>query len=133
MHRIARVSAAVLLTLGFGAISAAGLVVAAESPAQPSKSASGPVLTGGKGMTLYVFDKDSAGRSACDGTCATNWRPLMAPTSARSHGDYSVVTRDDGSKQWAYKGRPLYHWKGDAKPGDTTGDGVNQVWHVARP
>ena len=49
-------------------------------------------------------------------------------------GDYSTITRDDGSKQWAYKGRPLYTWKKDKKPGDITGDGfLNGAWHIAQP
>ena len=43
------------------------------------------------------------------------------------------MTRDDGGKQWAYKGKPLYAWSKDAKPGDVTGDGVNNVWHIAAP
>ena len=47
--------------------------------------------------------------------------------------DYSVVTRDDGRKQWAYKGKPLYFWAKDQKPGDRTGDGFNNVWRVAKP
>jgi predicted lipoprotein with Yx(FWY)xxD motif len=58
--------------------------------------------------------------------------PQAADTD-RASGDYSVVTRDDGSKQWAYRGKPLYFWSKDAKPGDTTGDGVKGVWRVARP
>ena len=44
-----------------------------------------------------------------------------------------IITRDDGGKQWAYKGKPLYLWAKDAKPGDKTGDGFNNVWHVAKP
>jgi predicted lipoprotein with Yx(FWY)xxD motif len=48
-------------------------------------------------------------------------------------GDWTVVTRDDGSKQWAYKNKPLYTWVKDSKPGDTTGEGFNNVWHVAKP
>ena len=55
----------------------------------------------------------------------------MASTSPG--GDYSLVTRNDGSTQLAYKGKPLYYWAKDAKPGDRTGDGVNQAWHTARP
>jgi predicted lipoprotein with Yx(FWY)xxD motif len=84
-------------------------------------------------MTLYTFDKDAAGKSACTGGCATNWPPLLAPADAKPTGDYSVITRDDGTKQWAYKGRPLYYWSKDMKPGDRTGDGFNNVWRVARP
>ena len=87
------------------------------------------------GMTLYTFDKDAAGRgkSLCNGPCATNWPPLFAMDSDMASGDYSIVMRDDGKKQWAFKGKPLYYWAKDAKPGDRTGDGVNQVWHTARP
>ena len=49
-------------------------------------------------------------------------------------GDYTIITRDDGSKQWAYKSRPLYIWKNDNKPGDITGDGfLNGAWHIAQP
>ena len=91
------------------------------------------ILTDEKGMTLYTFDKDSKGTSACNGGCAANWPPLMADSGAMAKGDYSVVTRQDGSKQWAYKGMPLYLWKGDSKKGDMTGDGFNGVWHVAKP
>ncbi|GGH58767.1 hypothetical protein GCM10010975_19730 [Comamonas phosphati] len=93
-------------------------------------------LVGPSQMTLYVFDKDAAGsgKSVCNGGCATNWPPLMAPAAASAIGDWSVVTRDDGAKQWAYKGHPLYYWSKDAKPGDKTGDGfLNNAWHVAKP
>ena len=101
-------------------------------PAAPAQVADGR-LTTATGMTLYTFDRDTAGRSACNGPCAQNWPPLAAAADARAAADYSVVVRDDGSRQWAYKGRPLYTWVRDAKPGDTTGDGFNGVWHVARP
>jgi len=96
---------------------------------------SGGILTNNAGMTLYTFDKDVAdsGKSACNGDCAAKWPPLMASTSDKAGSGYSIVTRDDGSKQWAYKGKPLYLWIKDQKPGDTTGDGVNNVWHTAKP
>lgn len=100
----------------------------------PVQTSSGN-LTNPAGMTLYVFDKDTAdsGKSACNGDCAAKWPPLMATASDKANGNYSIVTRDDGSKQWAYKGKPLYLWFKDQKPGDTTGDGVNNVWHTAKP
>ncbi len=87
------------------------------------------------GMTLYTFDKDvsGSGKSVCNGPCAQNWPPQMASTADTSSGDWSIVTRDDGGKQWAYKGKPLYRWIKDQKPGDTTGDGVNQAWRIAKP
>jgi len=77
----------------------------------PAKVADG-VLTNASGMTLYTFDKDSAGsgKSTCNGPCAANWPPLMAKEGEQASGDYSIVTRDDGAKQWAYKGKPLYLW-----------------------
>jgi predicted lipoprotein with Yx(FWY)xxD motif len=93
------------------------------------------VLTNSAGMSLYTFDRDpaDASKSACNGQCAINWPPLMASAGASGSGDWAVVTRDDGSKQWAYKGKPVYLWIKDTKPGDRTGDGVNNVWHVAKP
>lgn len=102
--------------------------------AAPTAVADG-VLTGKNGMTLYTFDRDAAGsgKSVCNGPCATNWPPLMAPADMAASGDYGVITRDDGGRQVAYKGKPLYFWVKDAKAGDKTGDGFNSVWHVARP
>jgi len=100
----------------------------------PAKVADG-VLTGPNGMTLYTFDRDVAGsgKSVCNGPCATNWPPLMAKAGDKGSGDWAVIARDDGSQQWAYKGKPLYFWAKDTKPGDRTGDGFNKVWQLARP
>ena len=87
-----------------------------------------------KGMTLYTFDKDTAGKSACNGPCATNWPPLKAADGEKAGPDMTVVTRDDGSKMWAYKGKPLYTFAKDTKAGDTNGDGfLNGAWHIAKP
>jgi predicted lipoprotein with Yx(FWY)xxD motif len=99
------------------------------------KTALGPVLADSKGMTFYTFDKDATpGKSACNGPCAQNWPPLAAKAGAKPMGDWTVVTRDDGSKQWAYNGKPLYTFAKDKKPGDTTGDGfLNNAWHAAKP
>lgn len=94
----------------------------------------GPVLATGDGMTLYTFANDKEpGKSACNGPCAVNWPPLMAQADAVPVGKWSIVTRNDGAKQWAYGGKPLYGWIRDKKPGDTTGDGVNKVWAAAHP
>ena len=111
----------------------ATVAFAQMAPTKTGDSAKGKVLTDGKGMTLYIFDRDSGGKSACNGQCATNWPPLMASADAKSMGEYTIVTRDDGGKQWAYKGKPLYTWAKDTKPGDVTGDGVNNVRHIAAP
>ena len=112
---------------------AAAAIVTAACAGTPTRTEGG-VLTDSNGMTLYTFDKDMNGKSACNGGCAKNWPPLAASNEAMASGDYSIVTRDDGAKQWAYKGKPLYAWTKDQKPGDKTGDGfLNGAWHVAMP
>jgi predicted lipoprotein with Yx(FWY)xxD motif len=106
----------------------------ASMASAPASVADG-VLVGPNGMTLYTFDKDvvGSGKSVCNGPCATNWPPLMATTTDKATGDFSVITRDDGTQQWAVKGKPVYFWIKDSKPGDKTGDGVNKVWQTAKP
>lgn len=112
----------------------AGCSAYGSRPAAPAMVSDG-VLTGSNGMTLYVFDKDVAGsgKSVCNGPCASNWPPLFAMDGDMASGDYSIISRDDGKKQWALKGKPLYYWVKDQKVGDKTGDGFNNVWHVAKP
>lgn len=113
----------------------AACAMTSGTQAQMPASAINGVLAGPNQMTLYVFDKDAAGsgKSVCNGVCATNWPPLMVASGSAASGDWSVVIRDSGDKQWAYKGRPLYYWSKDAKPGDKTGDGfLNNAWHTAR-
>jgi len=123
-----------LMAIIAAAITAATLAFAQMLPTKIGDSAKGKVLTNESGMTLYVFDKDSPGKSACNGPCASNWPPLTATPSSMPAGDYTIIARTDGSKQWAYKGRPLYTWKNDKKPGDITGDGfLNGAWHIAQP
>lgn len=102
--------------------------------ARPTMAANG-VLTDNNGMTLYTFDKDVAGsgKSMCSGPCANNWPAFYAKDSDTASGDYSIITRDDGKKQWALKGKPLYYWSKDQKPGDMDGDEFKNVWHVVRP
>jgi predicted lipoprotein with Yx(FWY)xxD motif len=119
--------------VGLAAVMFATAALAQNAPTKTEESAKGKVLTDSKGMTLYTFDKDAGGKSACNGPCVANWPPLMASADAKPAGAYTVITRDDGSKQWAYKGKPLYTWHKDQKPGDITGDGVNNVWHIAQP
>ena len=92
----------------------------------------GGMLVNSAGMTLYSFDKDAAGsgNSVCNGPCAVNWPPLKATDSDHMSGDRSNVVRDDGSRQLAYKGKPVYLWSKDQNPGDKTGDAFLKVWHV---
>jgi predicted lipoprotein with Yx(FWY)xxD motif len=97
-----------------------------------SDTAKGEVLTNAAGMSLYTYDNDARGKPTCYGQCAAKWPPLIAAAHAKANGDYTLVKRKDGSRQWAHDGRPLYLWRNDRKPGDVTGDGVGGVWHVAK-
>ena len=100
----------------------------------PVKAVDGVLVDAG-GMTVYTFDKDAAGsgKSVCNGPCAKLWPPVMAAADAKAEGDWSVVTRDDGARQWAYKGKPVYLYASDAKAGDRAGDNFKDVWHVIKP
>lgn len=122
---------ALVVTLSTALLGGCAAMGHGSSPARTSQG----MLVGPNDMTLYTFDKDMAGsgKSVCNGPCATNWPPLMATDSDKAQGDYSVITRDDGKKQWAFKGKPLYFWVKDSKPGDATGEGFNGVWRVAKP
>lgn len=90
------------------------------------------VLVNGAGMTVYTFDKDAAGsgKSVCNGPCAEAWPAVAAPASVAA--PYSVVTRDDGARQLAYQGKPLYTFKKDGKPGERNGDNFKDIWHVVK-
>jgi predicted lipoprotein with Yx(FWY)xxD motif len=117
-------------------LAALSMLLACASPyAAPPTLAQTGTLTNPAGMTLYVFDKDVAGsgKSVCNGECATKWPALTAAAGDQASGDYAIITRDDGAMQWSYKGKPLYLWFKDQKPGDMSGDGVNNVWHAAKP
>ena len=122
------------LTTITGFVLVFGLAACTSLPFGPVQFTNG-LMTGANGMTLYTFDKDveNSGKSVCNGPCATNWPPLAASADSRSGGDWTVITRDDGSRQWAYGGKPLYFWSKDQKPGDVTGDGYNNVWRAVRP
>ena len=98
----------------------------------------GMILTDSAGLTLYTFDRDTPGVSNCSGGCATTWPPLLlaegdpiAPPDLP--GTLAVIARADGSRQVTYNDQPLYLYIRDMKPGDTTGEGVGGVWHLAKP
>ena len=104
-------------------------------PAKAIVGKHGPVLVDPKGMTLYYFERDDSGnKSACNDACAEKRPPLTAADNAVATGDFTVITRNDGKKMWAYKGKPLYTFKKDMAAGDTNGDGfLNGTWHIAKP
>jgi predicted lipoprotein with Yx(FWY)xxD motif len=95
----------------------------------------GQVLVDAKGMSLYMFTKDSAGTSACSAACATNWPPAVAtgtPTAGAGldASKLSTITRDDGTMQLAYNGHPLYTFAADSAAGQASGQGVSGVWYL---
>jgi predicted lipoprotein with Yx(FWY)xxD motif len=116
----------------------AGAALAAQHEVKVSeKDGVGKFFTDAKGMTLYIFKKDSPGKSACSGPCVEKW-PLYSQETAAvpdgvKVGDFGTITREDGKKQTTYKGMPLYYFAGDKKAGDVTGQGMGNVWYVANP
>ena len=93
------------------------------------------VLTDTNHKTLYAFteDKSSPNGSSCNNGCAIEWPPLLAEENDKASGDYTLVTRDNGDKQWAYRGIPLYRFVDDNIPGDTIGEDDESIWYVAQP
>lgn len=122
---------------GYGpASSAASSPASADAATLALKMAGsslGSILVDGKGMTLYMFTKDSANTSACTGQCLVAWPPLLGkPTKGAGVDDSKLGSfqRSDGSTQATYNGWPLYYWKGDTKAGDVSGQKVSGVWFV---
>ncbi len=98
----------------------------------------GGIFTDSNGMTLYVFARDSAGVSNCNGGCATVWPALQPPAGDLVlpdgvAGTLATITRQDGTQQVTYNGMPLYYYSGDTNPGDTNGQGIGGVWMAAMP
>lgn len=129
-----------LLKLCAAAIVVVSLAACSGTPDVKTSSAdfvkvTNGILTSSYGKTMYTFDKDQAGsgKSECVSTCADNWPPVYVEPGIKISGDFSVITRANGQKQLAYKGKPLYFFIKDKNPGDKTGDNVNNVWHVVAP
>ena len=107
--------------------------------ADPVPSADPPIrklngiLVDIKGRGLYTWDGDKVpGRSSCNNQCRLLWPPILAVEGAQPKGPFNLVQRDDGAKQWALRGKPLYRWVSDKKYGDAGGDGVSDMWHLIR-
>ena len=101
------------------------------APAMMSQTLVGSVMTTPTGMTLYTFDKDTAGKSNCNGECAQYWPPLIATQGSIPAGNMTLITRDDGQMQWATaNGSPLYTYIQDKHPGDVKGNNFHTTWHV---
>jgi len=106
-----------------------------------AKSRLGRILVDSRGITLYDFVADKHGRSSCYGACATYWPPLL--TKGKPHAGTGVrasllgtTKRKDGKLELVYNHHPLYYFVGDRKPGQTTGQGLNQFgapWWALSP
>ncbi len=103
-----------------------------------SHTSLGSVLTGADGKTLYLFTKDSGGKSACAGQCVSNWPPLTVPSGQTATagtgvtGTLGTIARDDGSMQVTIAGHPLYRYAADKAAGDTNGEGVKDTWFAVK-
>ena len=118
-----RMSVALVAILALTVATFTAKAYAQAEPVKVAKTEKGEHLTDQNGMTLYTFDRDGEGESKCNGKCAENWPPLMGQATDPDVGPYSLITRDDGSVQWSFRGMPLYRYKEDKAPGDMKGDG----------
>jgi len=121
-------------------VSAAPTTTTAASPTiTVGATAVGATVVDRTGRTTYTFDKDKPGwgTSSCTGVCATLWLPVTAdgtPTAGPGiAAAVGVITGENGTQQVTLNGRPLYLFSGDHAAGDSKGDGIAGLWHVARP
>jgi predicted lipoprotein with Yx(FWY)xxD motif len=120
-------AAALALALSTGAMSA-------QAQMMPSgvKMANG-AMTDASGKPLYTYDNDTmVGMSHCNGRCIAAWPPLLADASAKPMGDWTIINRDDGAKQWAYKNKPLYTFAKDTAGQPGTGEAAGNPWKLAK-
>ncbi|MEV6898326.1 hypothetical protein [Amycolatopsis sp. NPDC051372] len=118
----------------------AGAQAPASSAAAPAtvgeaNTSLGTVLTNAKGFTLYTFDEDKPGMSACtDSGCKSLWPPITGPAQPANGvslpGQLATFTRSDGIQQATFNGKPVYTYAQDSAPGQTKGDGVLGTWHA---
>ena len=125
--------AAALMVAPLLAACAAPAERADVAPLRTMETGIGGVLVDEKGMTLYTYSKDPMGASECSGRCARRWPPVTATAAPSPGSELTVVQRQDGTKQYAWRGRPLYRWVKDKQPGQTTGHNLGEVWFAARP
>src|SRR5262249_49923744 len=82
-------------------------------------------------LRLYVYDKDRPGKSACSGVCASAWPPLRVSAGEKGPvGDWTIIVREDGIRQWAYKNKPVYTRFHDL---DLDPDSEKEGFHALRP
>ncbi|MFM0327826.1 COG4315 family predicted lipoprotein [Caballeronia glebae] len=111
----------------------AGLVAATSAGAAAPQVRDG-MLVDEHGMTLYIFSGEGTpDAKSCEGDCERNFPPALAAPGDQPSGPLTVTAAQGGGLQWAFEGKPLYRGLMDRKPGDHSGDGLNEVWHSVRP
>lgn len=152
--RFASIAAtAVMAILGLAACGSDAPTAASQAPAASTAAASsgaaaggaalgvassalGQIVVDGKGMSIYLYDKDTqnSGSSSCSGPCAAKWPAVTAdsatPTVQGVTGKVGTIKGVDGKTQVTLNGWPLYYFAGDSKAGDTNGQGVGKIWWV---
>lgn len=123
--------------LMFGAslfLAASAAFAATPSKEDPPFRQRGEILVEIKGRGVYTYDGDKvANQSDCFAQCRLLWPPIYADDEAKPKGSFTILVRkDDGKRQWAFKGKPLYRWVSDVKRGDAGGDGVAGVWRLVK-
>jgi predicted lipoprotein with Yx(FWY)xxD motif len=130
-----------LLLVGVGSAFAASAPAARVVTVATAPSGLGRIVVDGRGRTLYLFEKDRRGSSACSGLCATYWPPLLAnrkwlAIKGVKQSLLASIRRADGSRQVTYAGHPLYLFSGDTKRGQTNGEGLTDFgagWYAVSP
>jgi predicted lipoprotein with Yx(FWY)xxD motif len=138
---VSGLAAALVLAVGLTGAFAASQSADRTLTVGTANSSLGRILVDARGRTLYLFEKDRRGHSACSGYCATYWPPLLTrgtPIAGRSvKGSLlGVARRADGTRQVTYAGHPLYRYAGDSRSGQTTGQELQDFgagWYVVSP
>jgi len=123
------------LMIGMSLFLAANAALAADAKKEePPFRQRGDILVEIKGRGVYTYDGDKvANQSDCLGQCVLLWPPVYAEDEAKPKGSFTILVRkDNGKRQWAFKGKPLYRWVSDLKRGDAGGDGVAGVWRLVK-
>ena len=155
----ATIGAIALAGCGSSSSSTSSTTASATTPSSTSSSSSAPsggaatvgtannsdlgqtILVDGKGMTLYLFEKDTGGKSACSGACASVWTPDVTNGTPKATGSLDAAKlgttkRSDGTTQVTYANHPLYYYEDDQKPGDIEGKGSKEFgaeWYPVQP
>lgn len=115
-------------------LAASAAFAATPNKEEPPFRQRGDILVEIKGRGVYTYDGDKvANQSDCFAQCRLLWPPVYADDEAKPKGSFTILVRkDDGKRQWAFKGKPLYRWVSDVKRGDAGGDGVAGVWRLVK-